>query len=499
MKYPFGELTLLVFTDIEFTYSRSVKSVPHAEVLPQSLSLDHQQTLQGVSFSVQKGEWVVLLGANGSGKSTLARLANGLLLPNIGEVVVDGISSWKHDKLPQLRKLVGLVAQDPDNQIVSTTVFDEVAFGPQNLGWEPQRIYTSVSEALNKVGLPEDEFAKRDPNSLSGGEKQRVVIAAILAMEPSYIVLDEPTAMLDPAARAQVLEAVALTAEDNHGVLHITHNLEEAASADRVLVLDQGKLVYDGAPEGILTDEEALTRYGLFAKPEVEGQLARPSEDNQTEDNQTEDNQLILELSEVSFSYPSTPKRSLALEECNMTVATGECHVLVGKSGAGKSTLLSLAAGLLKPGSGKVRLNNKAPVPGQVGLVFQHPETQLFAQTLFDDILFGPRNLGTVSKEEGEELVDSVLTAVGLSPQDFKNRSPFSLSGGEARRSAIATTLALKTDIVLLDEPTAGLDARGKVFIYELVQKLLAEGKGIVIATHDPEYFASLETERMEL
>ncbi|MDR2035400.1 MAG: ATP-binding cassette domain-containing protein [Coriobacteriales bacterium] len=469
-------------------------------MLPGSLFLDHRQTLQQVSFCVHPGEWVVLLGANGSGKSTLARLANGLLLPNEGEVVADGISSWQHDRLLELRKRVGLVSHDADNQIVSTTVFDEVAFGPQNLGWEPERIYAAVRGALAQVGLAGDEFEKRDPNSLSGGEKQRVVIAALMAMEPGYLVLDEPTAMLDPVARSQVLRSIALAKQAGHGILQITHLLKEASFADRVLVLHNGKLVYDGAPEGILGNQAALTAYGLAARPHKKVPLAAAALDSAAAFDSAAAPR--LSLNKVSFAYPDTVSCKPALENIDLTLAGGECLLLVGPSGSGKSTLLTLAAGLMQPTEGEVLLKGSPPKPGQVGLVFQQPETQLFAQTLCEDILFGPKNLGFALSEHGnteKALIDKVLNAVGLEPGRFKHRSPFSLSGGEARRAAIATILALQTDFLLLDEPTAGLDARGRAFVYELVQDLIAAGKGIIIATHNPELFASLATSKREL
>lgn len=509
-------------------------------MLPPSIDLAAQKTLQQVSFTVERGEWVTLLGANGSGKSTLARLANGLLLPNEGAVIADGVSSWQHERLTELRKLVGLVTQDPDNQIVSTTVFDEVAFGPQNLAWEAERIYAVVSEALQSVGLNEDTFAKRDPNTLSGGEKQRVVIAAILAMQPHYLVLDEPTAMLDPLSRAQVLSAIAAAAEQGHGVLHITHLLKEASFSQRVLVLQRGRLVYDGEPEGILGNEEAFAAYGLMASPAQRG-LLEPRKNSTLASRDSAKEKLLqvqtppatsdetlpdkddynasqgaaskstesepgkapapssLEFCDVSFSYTNEREQEPVLEHLSFELSAGDCLLLVGASGSGKSTLLSLASGLFEPSAGKVLLKGSPPLPGQIGLVFQHPESQLFAQTVSEDILFGPKNLGLLKDDGGAALVDEVLLAVGLDPERFKGRSPYSLSGGEARRAAIASTLALQTEYLLLDEPTAGLDARGKVFIYELIQQLLAKNKGIIIATHDPDFFADLASSRMEL
>ncbi|MCL2530077.1 MAG: energy-coupling factor transporter ATPase [Coriobacteriia bacterium] len=489
-------MTLLEFRNIDFTFPRMAKGEPEAadfepqdEILPQGFELESNHALRRVSFTLDHGEYVVLMGANGSGKSTLAKLANGLLLPTNGEVIADGISSWEHDKLLQLRKTVGLVGQDPDNQIVSTTVFDEIAFGPQNLGWPPVRIYDAVHDALSQVGLLEDMFAKRDPNTLSGGEKQRVVIAAMLAMQPNYLVLDEPTSMLDPTARRQVLDAIRLAAKHGHGVLHITHRLEEAAEASRVLVLDRGRLCYDGPPEQLLSNPEALKRYGLQLQMWVRRYKPKPPTEGQPS----------LKIKIGSFAYPGSQSKEPVLKKLSLEVRTGECVLLVGESGSGKSTLLTLAAGLMKPTRGEVLLNGKTPKPGEVGLVFQHPESQLFAQTVKDDILFGPRNLKLPQADDPDALAKKVLSAVGLDADKFMNRSPFSLSGGEARRVAIATILALETEFLLLDEPIAGLDARGKVFIFELLQKLLEEGKGLIIATHDPDFFAALVTGRMDL
>lgn len=502
---------LLEFKNIFFAYHQQANNEAVDDSVLDRIGLENRQILQNLSFAVNRGEWVALLGSNGSGKSTLARLANGLLLPTGGAVIVEGISSWQHDELIELRKRVGLVTQDPDNQIVSTTVFDEVAFGPQNLGWEPKHIYQAVAEALEKVGLTDKTFIQRDPHTLSGGEKQRVVIAATLAMNPHYLILDEPTAMLDPFSRAQVLKAIADAAHTGHGVLHITHLLKEASYASRVLVLKQGKLVYDGKPEPLLSNQDMLISYGLRAEPKVRGRLPSVNLHAMDADKRTDldtkskagysdaDADEELKLSQVSFGYPETEGKTLVLKAFDVRLEAGDCLLLVGASGSGKSTVLSLAAGLLQPTKGLVHLNGEPPLPGKVGLVFQQPEGQLFAQTLAEDILFGPKNMGMPQGKIAQELVDDVLNAVGLVPAYFKDRSPFSLSGGEARRAAIATTLALGTTFLLLDEPTAGLDARGKIFIYELLQQLLAEGKGMIIATHDPGYFEDLATSRVEM
>ena len=509
-------------------------------------------TLQDICLTLAQGRRLVVLGANGSGKSTLALLANGLLLPRRGEVQADGLATDERRSISELRSRVGLVTQDPDNQLVCTSVFEELAFGPQNLGWSPERIYASVEAALRAVGFG-DAMRKRDPNTLSGGEKQRLIVAAVLAMAPRYLVLDEPTAMLDQPLRREVLAAVSAAQSRGCGILHITHDLREAELADAVLVLDRGRVVRAGNPQEVLANKAALRRYGLICEPRTFVAAGGFSTESWGKEHTASRANLVLELSDIAYTYcAGSDYAHPVLADVNLRLTQGSCGLLVGASGVGKSTLLRIAAGLLKPSQGRALLRSDDPTPcaplrsskssawtagsssatfgrslsgrfgtrrrqpvaadqqrqaasqnlepAQVGLVFQQPESQLFAQTLAADILFGPTNLGLViSKSQGEEIVSRCLCAVGLAPEWFRARSPFNLSGGEARRAAIATTLALDAPFLLLDEPTAGLDARGKARIYELLARLLAQGTGILIATHDPEYFDGLASVRWEL
>ncbi|MEN3183779.1 MAG: energy-coupling factor transporter ATPase [Atribacterota bacterium] len=216
--------------------------------------------LQGISCTLREGEFVVLLGRNGSGKSTLAKHCNGLLLPKRGSVLVDGMDTRDASALWEIRRRVGLVFQNPDNQLVATTVEEDVAFGPENLGLPPAEIRRRVDEALEKVGMI--EYKKREPHTLSGGQKQRVAIAGVLAMRPKYLVLDEATAMLDPEGRAELLELLQELRKEV-GILHITHNVEEALLADRVLIIDDGKIVAGGHPREVFLVGRAIERWGL--------------------------------------------------------------------------------------------------------------------------------------------------------------------------------------------------------------------------------------------
>ncbi|MHB1341203.1 MAG: energy-coupling factor transporter ATPase [Coriobacteriia bacterium] len=221
--------------------------------------------LDDVSLSVAPGERVAVVGANGSGKSTLARLANGLLLPTRGRVRVDSLDTCDEDRSFEVRSRVGLVLQDPDNQIVGTVVEDDIAFGPENLGVPRAELRERVDAAIETVGLIGLE--RREPHLLSEGQKQRLAIAGALAMRPQYLVLDEPTAMLDPTGRDAVLGVLERLAADGHGIIHITHDMSEAARADRVVALDRGAVAYAGNPSGLLGDAVLLERLGLEMPP----------------------------------------------------------------------------------------------------------------------------------------------------------------------------------------------------------------------------------------
>ena len=218
--------------------------------------------VRGVSFEIEEGEFVVIGGANGSGKSTLAKMLNGLLKPTDGKIEVLGMDVSDEEKVFEIRRNVGIVFQNPDNQTVASIVEDDVAFGPENLGVPREEIVSRVQWALKAVGM--EEYAKSTPFKMSGGQKQRIAIAGILAMKPKIIVLDEATSMLDPNGRKEVMAVLKkLNQEENMTVIHITHHMEEAADADRILVMDGGKLVMDGAPREVFADGEKLNEHAL--------------------------------------------------------------------------------------------------------------------------------------------------------------------------------------------------------------------------------------------
>lgn len=231
-----------------------------------SFSYENEDTvtkvLQNINIDIEKGEFVAVLGRNGSGKSTFAKLMNAILLPTGGKAYVCGIDTADSAKMLEIRKNVGMVFQNPDNQLVATVVEEDVAFGPENLGVEPREIRKRVDWALGAVNM--SEFAAAAPHHLSGGQKQRVAIAGILAMKPKCIVLDEPTAMLDPSGRREIVKTVRrLNREMGITIVFITHYMDEAAQADRVIVMDKGEVCIDGTPENVFTDRARLKEMGL--------------------------------------------------------------------------------------------------------------------------------------------------------------------------------------------------------------------------------------------
>jgi energy-coupling factor transporter ATP-binding protein EcfA2 len=470
----------------------------------------------------------VLLGANGCGKSTLARLACGLLQPASGRVTVDGLDTSDEVSLREVRTRVGLVMQDPTSQIVSSSVSDEIAFGPENLGLACDELAARVQEAVAAVGLAGRE--RREPHTLSGGEQQRLAIAGAFAMHPTYLVLDEPTAMLDSAGRAEVLAVLDRLRERGCGMLHITHDADEALRADRILVLSGGRIIFDGTPDELLSSpslmgEGGVAGSGMFelasclrargvrlpvaSDPHVlaravaaqrEGvgdipvdEAGSPSSVSVPHDDAGIDGSRMVEPAGtealvargVSYTYAKgTSLEHQALQDVSLSVEPGEVVLVTGTTGCGKTTLLNVCAGLLAPDSGIVEADGRPVLPGQVGLVFQKPEDQLFAETVLEDVAFGPRNL-SCGEEEAHARARHALGTLGIRDEELLARSPFSLSGGQARRVAIAGVLAMRSRYLLLDDPAAGLDAAGVSLLKRLVEEQRRQGRGIVIVTHD--------------
>ncbi|HVP35968.1 MAG TPA: energy-coupling factor transporter ATPase [Terriglobales bacterium] len=491
--------------------------------------------LQEIDLEFKAGEFVSIIGPNGSGKTTLARLLNGLLLPSFGQVSIDGLDPRVKKDLKLIRQRVGMVFQNPENQIITTSVEREIAFGLENLNLPSEEIRERVEWALSAFHLW--EYKNSEPHLLSGGEKQRVAIAAVLAMRPKYLILDEPTSLLDPVVRQMFdLLVKKLVAEGKVTIINITQFPEEAFLADRLIVLDRGKILLDGPPGKVFAEEAKLREIGLSSTKSIEiinglkkrglnlrrkiwkvedliqellslmgvnynlpiiqkktGQAEKPKP-KKIDSPQ-------VELSNLNFNYNHSSRHpKTALKEINLTINQGELVGLIGPTGSGKTTLAQLVDGLLFPTSGLIQIGGleikeKASylkkIHQKVGLVFQFPEKQLFEETVYEDIAFGPKNLG-LGKDKIDARVKKSLDIVGLDFSLFAPRSPFSLSSGEQRRVAIAGILSLEPEILILDEPTAGLDFEGILRIKKILLDLSEKGVTIILISHNLELVAEV-------
>ncbi|MCD8295927.1 MAG: energy-coupling factor transporter ATPase [Clostridia bacterium] len=502
-----------------------------------------------VSFSVKKGEFLSVIGHNGSGKSTLARLMNGLLEADEGKIYIlgeDMDDSAVHRKAPSH---VGIVFQNPDNQQVASIVEDDVAFGPENLGIPREEIGQRVDWALKAVDM--EKYRDGTPSRLSGGQKQRVAVAGALALKPEVLILDEATAMLDPRGRREVIDVVSrLNREEGMTVILITHFMEEALLADRTIVMNRGEIVLTGTPEEIFENGESLETFNLalpritvianklrsagmtlsnMLKPE---QLAEEITENMREkgifqgesspytEKETESShEWDVDIQHLSYTYSSTKKKSpfatKALDDVSLHIDSGEFFGIIGHTGSGKSTIIMHLNALIKLPQAdkkqkvpKAKRGQPAPVLPQitvgkfnladkkcdfkslraaVGMVFQYPEAQLFADTVFADVAFGLKNFRKgISQEEIEAAVRASIEIVGLNYDEVAQKSPFDLSGGQRRRVAIAGVLVTRPHILVLDEPAAGLDPKGKQEIMELLHKIHGEWcETVIIVSHD--------------
>lgn len=499
-----------------------------------------EEILKGVDITIKKGEFIALLGRNGSGKTTFSKQLNAILRPSEGTVTVDEMGTKDADKLYEIRQRVGMVFQNPDNQMVAANVEEEVAFGPENLGMESDTIVARVKQALEQVRMWKRR--KTAPNHLSGGQKQRIAIAGILAMHPDYIVLDEPTAMLDPKGRKEVMEALQrLNQEQEMTVILITHDMEEAALASRVILLADGQMRFDGRPEKFFGADALLAEMGMeaplsyrvrklidsdvFEKKIGDARVEEATIDKRekvaeydktgreweasselvdkknkkAEAETDEKNQDLLSLQHVSYIYsPGTAYEKVALDDVNLSLGKGEIVGLAGHTGSGKSTMIQLLNGLLKPTSGTVTFEGKDIhakgysgnyLRSKVGMVFQYPEHQMICDTVWEDVAFGPSKQG-LTGEACETRVEEALRFVDL-PEKYYQASPLQLSGGQKRRVAIAGVLAMHPEYIILDEPAAGLDAAGKREIFDRIRRMSREqGIGVLLVSHSMEDLA---------
>jgi energy-coupling factor transporter ATPase len=485
--------------------------------------------LRGVSFSLRPGEFVALVGANGSGKTTLARHLNALLVPERGEVRVSGLSTHDRASWPIIRSQVTMVFQRPEDQIVATVVEDDVAFGPENLGLPGEEIERRVRWALEKAGVW--HLRHRPPHLLSAGQQQRVAIAGALAMSPRCLVLDEATAMLDPAGRREILALLHQLHVEGMTVVLITHLMREAVEAERIIALEEGRVAFDGPCRPFFADSERLALLGLEvpALRALSTELARQwpafPGDLLTADELVEallprlrragaasrsevdpcgaraeaaHEPALVEVQGVHHTYlEGTPLAAVSLGGVTLDVCPGEIVALLGPTGSGKSTLLQLVAGLLRPRAGQVYVHLDGGTDGLAGrkgmsMLFQRPEEQLFETYVGDDVAFGPRQLG-LDQGVVRERVRWAMEMVGLPFLAYKDRFTQGLSGGERRKAGLAGVLALRPALLLLDEPTSGLDPQSRHALVDTLRRLnREEGMTLLMVTHAMEEVVAL-------
>jgi energy-coupling factor transporter ATP-binding protein EcfA2 len=481
-----------------------------------------REALREVSFELRPGEMVGIMGASGAGKSTLAKCLNRIVprfedgefrgVVRIGGRILDG------DRVCDVASMVGMVFQDFEAQLFSTNVTHEVAFAMEQVGLPRAEIAARIRPALADVGLA--GFDDRDPTSLSGGEKQRLAIASVLALRPGVVVLDEPTSDLDPEGKTEVFALIRRMRDQGLSLIVIEHEAEELRSCDRIVLLREGGIVAHGPPGEVMTRLDLLEECGVHppdmnrvidllgieghaasvdeaetmvrarfprlpAMLDGPGAIARNSSSGPPAAAQPEPP--LLRVEDLNFAYPFGPR---VLDDVSIEIAAAEFLAIVGQNGSGKTTLAKQIVGLLAPTGGTITIAGRdrknlspAETAHEVGYVFQNPDHQIFAATVADEVAFGPRNFGLDSAEIASR-AEEVLCAVNLAGD--RDRDPFLLSKGERQRLAVASVLALRPRILILDEPTTGLDYREQRRMMALVGDLNRAGIAIVMITHTP-------------
>ncbi len=465
--------------------------------------------LKNINISIKKGEFVAVLGHNGSGKSTLSKIINALILPPENTVFVDGMDVADSKNIWNVRKKVGMVFQNPDNQLISSIVEDDVAFGCENIGIPSEQIRKRVDYALEKVGMT--EYKNAVASELSGGQKQRVAIAGILAMKPECIIFDEATAMLDPMGRKAIMNIARELNSEGITIIFITHYMEEALKAQRIIVLNDGSVAMDGTPFEIFSHYEKLIEYNLdipqvtelgmrlgiknvyepleFAKILIKKNIHSIDYNKKQYLN---NNETILKIENLSYIYHNGKK---AVDNVSAEIKKGEIICLIGQTGCGKSTFVQLLNGIYKASEGNIffkgqNIKECKNIAQKIGIVFQYPEDQIFEAAVFDEVAFAPKNM-KLDKYEIQKRVKNALDFVNID-ESYYNKSPFELSGGEKRRIAIAGILAMEPEILVFDEPMAGLDPKGRKEILKNIKALTDRDITVLLVSHSMEEAAEI-------
>jgi energy-coupling factor transport system ATP-binding protein len=478
---------------------------------------EKEKALEGISLEIPTGEFISIMGASEAGKSTLAACLNGLIPHYMrgkltGEVIIRG-QRTKDLTVPKLAEYVGIVFQDFEAQLFSTNVELEVAFGPENFAVPRDEIQRRIDENLAYVGL--EEFRHRPPFTLSGGQKQKLAVASVLAMKPKILVMDEPTTDLDPISKQGIFDITnKLRLQEDITLIVVEHETEETINSDRIALIQDGKLVRIGPAREILQEVTLLEELGIMplgiprffktAAPRAvlpltpdEGIEAFHESGLKVSESKYEELyqqdlttsqkfvEPIIQCRDLEHSYPNGVK---AVQGINLAIHKGEMVAIIGQNGSGKTTLTKHFNGLLMPTSGEMLVNGK-PTKEQgifnlgqrVGYVFQNPDHQIFSEFVFDEVAFSPRLRG-IPENEVKDRVDEALEAVGLA--GFEKEDPFSLTKSGRQRVAVAAVLSIKPDVLILDEPTTGLDYREQCSMMDMVQSLNEHGSTTIFVTH---------------
>lgn len=406
-----------------------------------------KNAVDGVSFCIEKGAYTAIVGSNGSGKSTLARLLCGLETPLEGSIQV------------QENQNIGIVFQSPKDQIVSSIVSRDTSFGPKNLKLKKGEIELRTIESLSVVDLLDK--ANDSTSALSLGQTQKAALSGIIALHPEILILDEAISMLDPTSREDILQFVKRWQKYGNTIIHITHDIEVVKQADNVIAMENGKIFFYGKSSAFLADENNVFRLNGTPLEKKDKSLWNKSK-----------KEVVVKFEDVCFNY----NEKASVDNISFELYKGSITALTGSSGAGKSTILELAAGLLEQKSGFI-----SGVRG--ALAQQNAQAALFEQFAGDDVAFGPRNFGKSGKEL-VEIVKKSMNQASIPFDEFSERQTVALSGGEKRRLSIAGIIALDNDVLLFDEPTAGLDSKSRTQVMKMMEELASEGKTILFSTH---------------
>jgi energy-coupling factor transport system ATP-binding protein len=440
--------------------------------------------LEDISLQIERGEILAVMGGNGAGKTTLCRLFNGII-PNIfagrflGNVTVDG-ENTRDAQVPRLALKVGMVLDDPDAQLFTSSVREETAFGPENLLLQPSEIIERINFALSAAGLC--GFEDRSPSTLSGGEKQRLVIASALAMGGKILVLDEPLSRLDPQGAEEVISVLRdLREKYQITVIMATHDSKSASIlADRICVLKNGRVAACDTAENIFANSALLEENGIQQKggADIEKVFSVKSKS---------DIQQTLAVKITDFCY-FFEDADVSIENINLTVADNDFIAIIGKNGCGKTTLLKSITGLLRPSSGDIFIRGKnskelsvSGISREIGFVMQNPDSQLFTDSVFNEVSFALKN-AELSGAEIQKRVQDALAAVGLTDTDA---FPHALRRADRTKVVIASVIAMGCKILIFDEVDVGQDWQGCIHIMNIAKELHSKGYTIIFVTHN--------------